>query len=311
MKDLLLSILILGNIVVIIYFVVVSIKSFIRKNNAEKQALRDSIQNYKDKICENEKQHEKEVEKAERERIHRDIRIALGYSSDKLVDAVVEYSPRKLLAANNLSEMKREIQEAEDDYDFANQIKEIYLPIVGREKFSLYDVWLQYLKPIIRLHKELTPQDIVAQIDFYIKNDNHNINDVKLLSCIKDLELHLDPYDDLAPFLFSEQVKNIVECFIDHFNLPIGKNGIYGVIHPSDHSSYRCSSMGVSRIFARTLFYLDEIHGKLSALDEEVFVDAIDKYFFYEVCYDIKNLKVYLPEIINYVKAHRSFASDI
>ena len=82
------------------------------------------------------------------------------------------------------------------------------------------------------------------------------------------------------------------------------------VLHPSDHSSYHRSTLGINWIFARVLFNSDDVDTQLSTLDEDVFVSTIEKYFFYAVCYDIKEFREYLPEIISYVKEHRTFVSN-
>lgn len=286
-------------------FIFASIKDYHNRNKAEKQSLIDQIEQCKNTIRENEAKAEAKLNEYERNRISRDIKLALGYTNDFLVNAVLEYCPGKLMSAHSLIEMKREIDEAKDDYFFDNYIKEKYLPIIGNEDFWIYHSSLLQLKSIIRLHKELSPQDVIGQIDFYRQNDRRNINELELLSCIKSINLHLEPYNDFA-FFTNDEVRNIAKLIAERFDLCINEYIIEDVLHPSDHSSYHRSEVGIRQIFARILFESEELYSQLSALDDNVFVSTVEKYFFYEVCYDLKELKKFLPEIINYVKEHRT-----
>lgn len=291
-------------------FIFASIKDYRDRNEAEKQSLISQIKQCQNTIRENEAKAEAKLNEYERKRISRDIKLALGYTNNELVNIVMEYCPGKLLSTHNLAAMKIEIDEAKDDYEFDNFIKEKYLPIIGKEDFWIYHSGLLQLKSIIRLHKELSPQDVIGQIDFYRQNDSRNINNLELLSCIKSINLHLDPYNDFA-FFTNDEVRDIAKLIAEHFDLCINEYIIEDVLHPSDHSSYHRSEFGISRIFARILFESEELYSQLSALDDNVFVSTVEKYFFYEVCYDLKEFKKFLPEIINYVKEHRTFASNI
>lgn len=291
-------------------FIFAAIKDYRDRNKAEKQKLIDQIEQCQNTIRENEAKAEAKLNDYERKRISRDIKLALGYTNDFLVNAVMEYCPGKLMSAHSLIEMKREIEEAKDDYEFDNFIKEKYLPIIGKEDYWKYHSELLQLKSIIRLHNELSPQDVIGQIDFYRQNDSRNINDLELLSCIKSINLHLDPYNDFA-FFTNDEVRDIAKLIAERFDLCINEYIIEDVLHPSDHSSYHRSKVGISQIFARILFESEELYSQLSALDDNVFVSTVEKYFFYEVCYDLKEFKKFLPEIINYVKEHRTFASNI
>ena len=291
-------------------FIYAAIKDHRDRKIAEKQSLIDSIEQYKITIRENEEKAEAELKEYERKRISRDIKLALGYTNDFLVNAVIEYCPGKLMSTTTLTAMKREIEEAKDDYDFDNFLNEKYLPIIGNEDYWKYHSDLLNLKSIIRLHKDLTPQDVIGQIDFYWQSDRRNINELELLSCVKPLNLYLEPYNDFA-FFTDDEVRNIAKLLAERFNIVIAEKTIEAVLHPSDHSSYRRADFGISLIFARVLFESEKVYSLLSALDDNVFISTIEKYFFYKVCYDLKDLKAYLPEIINYVKEHRTFVSNI
>ncbi len=310
MKDFLLLIAALACIAMPVYFIIISIKAEIDRNKAEKQKLIEKIEQCQKNLRENEAKAEVKLQDYERDRVSRDIKLALGYTTDELVDIIIEYCPSKLMSAKSLSEMKVMINEAKDDYDFDNFIKDKYLPIIGRDYFFAYDCHLRRLKSIIRLHNELTPQDVIGQIDFYRQNNNRNINDIELLSCIKSINPHLEPYNDFA-FFTDKEVIDMAKLIAEHFNIGITEKSMEDILHPSDHSSYHRSTLGISRIFARTLFNSEAVYSQLSSLDDDVFVSTIEKYFFYEVCYDLKNLKTFLPQIINYVKAHRTFVSNI
>lgn len=275
-------------------FIFAAIKDYSNRNKAEKQSLIDQIEQCQNTIRENEAKAEAKLNEYERKRISRDIKLALGYTNDKLVDIVMEYCPCKLMSTYSLIEMKREIEEAKDDYDFDNFINEEYLPIIDKEDFWKYHSDLLGLKSIIRLHKDLSPQEVIRQIDFYWQNDRHNINEVELLSYIK----------------ISDSVSKIAKFIAKHFDLRITEGKIENVIHPSDHHSYRGISE-FSELFARILFESEEVRSHLCVLDDRVFYSTIEKYFFYKVCYDLKDLRAYLPEIINYVKEHRTFVSNI
>ncbi|MBQ2241499.1 MAG: hypothetical protein II319_05105 [Clostridia bacterium] len=279
-------------------FIFAGIKDYRNRNKAEKQSLIDQIEQCKNTIRENEAKFEAKLNEYERKRISRDIKLALGYTNDFLINAVMEYCPGKLMSVHSLIEMKRDIEEAKDDYFFDNFLNEKYLPIIGKEDYWKYHSELLQLKSIIRLHKDLTPQEVIGQIDFYWQNNRRNINEVELLHCIKSANLHL----------FEFEVSDIAKLIAERFDLCITEGGIENILHPSDHSS---SYGEISRLFARVLFESEKVNFQLSALDDNVFISTIEKYFFYKVCYDLKDLKAYLPEIINYVKEHRTFVSNI
>ena len=291
--------------VVMIGFSVLCAKDYYNRNRNEKQRLTDQIEQCQNTIRENKEKAEDEAKKYERARISRDINLALGYTSDKLVDIIIEYCPCKLMSAKSLCDMKTQIAEAKDDYNFDNLLKEKYLPIIGRADFWIYHYKLQMLKSIIRLHKELTPQDVIEQINFYRQNNSCNINDLDLYSCVKSINLHLEPHNEFA-FFTNDEVRKIAKLITERFNF--GDVVIEGVLHPSDHSSYHRSISGISQIFARSLFNSKDVYSQLSFLDENIFLDTVEQYFFYEVCYDIKYFRSFLPEIIDYVKEHRNFA---
>ena len=299
MKDFLLIVGALSGVAMVVYFVVLVVKDILNRQRTERNNLFNQIEQYKKIIRENKENSENEAKKKERERISRDIHLAFGYKNDKLVDIIIEYCPCKLMSAKNLSEMKKQIKEAEDDYYFDNFLKETYLPIIGHADFWMYHSEMQQLKPIIRLHKELTPQDVIDQINFYRQNDSYNMNELELLSCLKSIYLQLDPYDDYAFFTDSE-VEQIAQLIADRFDFEIED-----FLYPGDHSSYHRSILGINRIFAKLLF--NDVYSQLSILDEDVFIDIIEQYFFYEVCYDIYDFGYFLPEIISYVKEHRSY----
>ena len=261
-------------------------------------------------IRENEARTEAQLKEYERNRISRDIKLALGYTNDSLVNAVVEYCPDKLMSATTLTAMKKEIEEAKDNYDFDNFLTAKYLPIVGKENYWKYHYDLQRLKAILRLHEDLTPQEVIRQIDFYRQNDSCNINELELLSCVKPLNLYLEPYNDFS-FFTDDEVKTIAKLLAEHFKIAIAENGMADVLNPSDHSSYRRSNLGINLIFARVLFNSEDVYSQLSFLDDTTFVCTVDEYFFYEVYYDVKKIKVLLPEIINHVKKHRTFVSGV
>ena len=279
-------------------FIFASIKYYRNRNKAEKQSLIDQIEQCQNTIRENEAKAEAKLNEYERNRISRDIKLALGYTNDFLINAVMEYCPGKLMSVHSLIEMKRDIEEAKDDYFFDNFLNEKYLPIIGKEDYWKYHSELLQLKSIIRLHKDLTPQEVIGQIDFYWQNNRRNINEVELLHCIKSANLHL----------FEFEVSDIAKLIAERFDLCITEGSIENILHPSDHSS---SYGEISRLFARVLFESEKVNFQLSALDDNVFISTIEKYFFYKVCYDLKDLKAYLPEIINYVKEHRTFVSNI
>lgn len=279
-------------------FIFASIKDYRDRSEAEKQRLLNQIEQCQNTIRENEAEAEAKLNEYEKKRISRDIKLALGYTNDELVNIVMEYCPGKLLLTHNLSAMKMEIDEARDDYDFDKFLKKEYLPIIGNEDYWKYHSELLQLKSIIRLHKDLTPQEVIRQIDFYWQNNRRNINEVELLYCIKSANLHL----------FEFEVSDIAKLIAERFDLCITEGGIENILHPSDHSS---SYREISRLFARVLFESEKVNYQLSALDDNVFISTIEKYFFYKVCYDLKDLKSYLPEIINYVKEHRTFATNI
>ena len=175
MKDFLLIASALSGIAMVIYFVALGIKDSVDRQRNEKQRLFNQIEKYRTIIRENEAKAKDELEQSKRDRISRDIRLALGYKNDRLIDIIIEYCPCELMSVKTLPEMKKKIKEAEDDYLFDKFLKETYLPIIGQEEFWIYHFTLQQLKPIIRLHKELTPQDIIDQINFYKNNDNYNM----------------------------------------------------------------------------------------------------------------------------------------
>ncbi|GEM_PF-4171739 len=310
MKDILLFVAGLAIIAMPVYFFIICIIDYLDRNKTEKQSLIKQIEQYQNTIRENEAKAEAKMEKYERDRISRDIKLALGYTNDQLVNIVMEYCPGELMSVDSLDEMEREIHKAKDNYDFDNFIKAKYLPIIGNEDFWIYHSRLLELKSLIRLHKELSPQDIIGQIDFYWQNDSRNINEVELLSCIKSINPYLEPYDDFE-FFTNDEIKDIAKLITEHFDICITEEGMEGVLHPSDHSSYHRSTVGISRIFARVLFKSEDVYSQLSALDDKIFVSTIEKYFFYKVYYDVKKFKVFLPEIINYVKQHRTFMTNI
>ena len=309
MKDIFFIVVALVCIATPVYFIIVFIKAYREQNKSAKENLYKEIEQCKNTITETEAQAEARLKEYERERVSRDIKLAMGYTNDHLVNIVLEYCPGKLMSTHNLAEMKKEIIEAEDDYYFDNFIKEKYLPIIGNADFWLYHYELLQLKSAIRLHKGLTPHEVIGQIDFYRQNNKCNINELELLSCVKSLNLRL--YPDHNYTFANGEVRDIATLIAERFGICITENIIEDIIHPSDHSSYHRSELGISRIYARTLFYSEEIYSQLSFLDEDVFVRAIEKYFFHEVCYDIKQLQTYLSEIINYVKEHRTFVSNI
>ena len=304
MKDFLLIIAALSGVAMVVYVVVLCVKNYCDRNRNEKQRLINQIDQCQNTIRENKAKAEDEAKKCERNRISRDINLALGYTNDKLVDIIIEYCPCKLMSAKSLYEMKRQIAEAQDDYDFDNFLNENYLPIIGRGDFWIYHGKLQDLKSIIRLHKDLAPKDVIDQIKFYMQNGSCNINDLELYSCVKPMKLHLKPYDEFS-FFMDNEVEKIVNLIVGHFGLE--NVNFEDVLYPSDHSSYHRSISGIQKIFARSLFYSEDVYSHLCCLDEEVFDSTIEEYFFYEVCYDIKNFKDFLPEIIGYVKEHRTF----
>jgi hypothetical protein len=309
-KYVLLIVAALACIAVPVFFLIIGIKDYRARNKAEKQRLIEQIEQCQNTICESKAKSKAEMQKYERDRISRDIKLALGYTNDQLVNIVIEYCPDKLMSAHSLIEMKRKIDEAKDDYDFDNFLNEKYLPIIRKEDYWKYRSDLLQLKSIIKLHKDLTPQEVIRQVDFYWQNNSCNINELELLSCVNPLNLYLEPYNDFA-FFTDDEVKTIAKLFAKRFNITIIENGMEDILNPSDHSSYRRDNFGISLIFARVLFNSNEVYCQLSALDDTTFVRTVDKYFFYKVCYDIKKYKDILPEMINYVKEHRTFVTNI
>lgn len=270
----------------------------------KKKEIEEQLEQLKTTIQSLKSKHESEFDEYEKKRINRDIMISLGYTSDRFVEAVVKHSFDKLLSAKSLFEMKKEIEKAIDDYEFEKLIEKEYYPVLNKEYLSTYIFYLEENKLAIRLHKNLTPRDVIKQIDFHCANGS-NINELELLSCVKSLNLRLDPYNDFA-FFTDNETKAIAMLIAERFEICISKTKMENVIDPSDHSSYRRSNFGISQIFARVLFNSDELHNQLSSFNEEAFMYAVDKYFFCVVCYDINNYKAHLSELINYVKGNKA-----
>lgn len=309
MKDIFLVASAIVSIAVTIFFIIIFIKDYVKRNRIEKQSLIEQIQQYQKTIRENKTQADARLQDYERNRISRDINLVLGYTNDKLVDIIIEYSPDKLMSAKTLDEIKAEINKAKDNYDFDNLIKETYLPIVGAEHFYVYQMELQRLKSIVRLHKELTSKEIIEQIDFYMQNHFYNINEIELARCIEPISNNLEK-DDEFEFFEDDEVIDIAKLITNRFNICITKNGMEDILNPSDHTSYSRSISGIRKLFSRILFHSEIVYSQLSCLDDDIFLDAAEKYFFCAVCYDIKHFKTFLPEIINYVKDHRTYQSN-
>lgn len=319
------------------FLVFIGIKDYRDRNEAEKQSLMSQIKQCKDTIRENKEKAEAKLKETERERIRRDIKLSKGYTyaNDELVDIVMEYCPGKLISARSLNEMAAQIDEAKDDYDFDNFIKEEYLPIIGKEDFWRYHSRLLSLKSIIRLHKDLTPQDVIEQMDFPWQHNRCTINEAELLSCVKSLNLYFETYNDgdyyfdtynKGDYFDYDEAREIAKLIAEHFDILIDEDLIKDIARSEDnihdshwwhHSPFQRSIVGIIQIFARVLFdserafaESDEEESPLIALDEEVFVSAVVKYFFYEVCYDAKKHRTYMPEIIDYVIEHRTHESN-
>lgn len=255
------------------------------KNNYKKRALKEDPKN-----------ESIESKNTTRDIIKRDIKLVNGSTSDDLVDIVLKYGAYDPDQVRDVEELKSIIKDALSDYRFDCYLNIEYLPIIGQEKLNRYRQTLIFLKDAIQLHDKLTPQEVIAQVEYYYGGKWINKNVSELLDCIEPIGINISPSRD--DHMRDSIMEDIAALLADRFNIDMD-----GPFYYDYHVgvSVKNTPLGLFNLFAMIVYEnCDEIQEKKRLFLERPFVCAMEHYFYGPICYDIKDFRDYLPDVVDY-----------